>query len=134
MRIRCSDLGVSYASGGRTIDALAGVTLEIGEGEFVSLVGPSGCGKTSLLRTLAGFVRPCSGTMTVRRDTGSGSIGWVSQEDSLFPWMTVLENATFALEMGAFHELRANKRPSPCSIVLDWPAASEPIPMSFPRA
>ena len=99
MRIRCDDLGVSYTSGGRNIDALAGVTLEIGEGEFVSLVGPSGCGKTSLLRALGGFVQPRSGTVTRSGDTGDGSIALVMQEDSLFPWMTVLENATFALEM-----------------------------------
>jgi len=99
MQIRCADLAVSYSSGGRNIDALTGVTLDIAEGEFVSLVGPSGCGKTSLLRTFAGFVEPRSGTVTRSGDTGNGSIGVVMQEDSLFPWMTAMENATFALEM-----------------------------------
>ena len=97
MRIRCSQVGVSFHSGGRTVDALADVSFSIGEGEFVALVGPSGCGKTSLLRTLAGLV-PHTGSLVRESDTGDGTIGLVLQ-DSLFPWMTVLENAAFALEM-----------------------------------
>jgi len=99
MRIRCAELGVSYRSDGRSVEALAGVSLDVGEGEFISLVGPSGCGKTSLLRTVAGFVPASTGAVTRTGDTGDGSIGLVLQEDSLFPWMTAFANATFALEM-----------------------------------
>jgi ABC-type nitrate/sulfonate/bicarbonate transport system ATPase subunit len=98
MRIRCNHVGVNFQSGDRTVGALHDVSFTIGEGEFVALVGPSGCGKTSLLRTLAGLV-PHTGSMIRDSDTGDGTIGLVLQEDSLFPWMTALENAAFAMEM-----------------------------------
>ena len=78
---------------------LAGLSLEIADGEFVSLVGPSGCGKTTLLRMLAGLVPPCGGDLERYGATGNGGVGFVLQENSLFPWMTVIENAAFALEM-----------------------------------
>jgi len=95
-RVRCRDLSVAYGRGAGAVRALHGVALELGEGEFVSLVGPSGCGKTTLLRTLAGFVAPRTGAV----EHGSlASIGLVLQDHSLFPWMTAIENAAFALEM-----------------------------------
>jgi ABC-type nitrate/sulfonate/bicarbonate transport system ATPase subunit len=99
MRISCSRVAVVYTANGRSTEALADVSLEIREGEFIALVGPSGCGKTSLLRTLAGLVQPRAGEVVRAGDVGDGTIGLVLQEDSLFPWMTALENAAFALEM-----------------------------------
>jgi len=100
MRIRCTDLSVHYRSNQLPVQAVQDIDLDVAEGEFLSIVGPSGCGKSTLLRTLAGLIEPTRGT--VQRD---GAVGGpdraflVFQENSLFPWMTVLQNATFGLKM-----------------------------------
>jgi NitT/TauT family transport system ATP-binding protein len=89
---------------GRQIDALAGLDLEIGRGEFFCIVGPSGCGKTTLLRILAGLERQSSGTIEVARDaveTGDHRKplnAMVFQEQSIFPWMSVRDNVAFGLK------------------------------------
>ena len=83
--------------------ALRDVTLEVNQGEFVSLVGPSGCGKTTLLRILGGFDQPTSGNVMLsgrhvtdvppeRRPTNM-----VFQRGALFPHMTVAENIAYPL-------------------------------------
>jgi len=97
-RVYCDRVGVVYGRGGGAVQALSDVSLRIDEGEFVSLVGPSGCGKTTLLRTLAGFVTPRTGSLGPE-GASARSVGLVPQDHSLFPWMTVVGNAAFALEM-----------------------------------
>jgi NitT/TauT family transport system ATP-binding protein len=81
--------------------ALAHVSLEVQDGEFVCIVGPSGCGKTTLLRIVAGLEEHSSGSLEMRRLAGESrpSNAMVFQEFSLFPWMTVMDNAAFGLEM-----------------------------------
>ena len=97
MRVSCNNLSVTFFSEGAKIQALQNVSLQVGRREFVSVVGPSGCGKTTLLRAVAGFVPAESGSI---EHSGSSSRGlMVYQENSLFPWMTVLENAVFGIEM-----------------------------------
>jgi len=79
-------------------DVLAGLDLEIAEGEFVVLVGPTGCGKTVTLRLLAGFERPTGGDLRYDGQVISGpdpQRGMVFQDIVLFPWMTVLDNVAF---------------------------------------
>ncbi len=101
MRVICRNVGVSFTSGGRTVEALRDVSLEARSGEFLSVVGPSGCGKTTLLKTLAGLIPPRSGAVTkesTRVDRSAQAL-LVFQENNLFPWMRVLENAAFGLEM-----------------------------------
>ncbi len=87
--------------------AVAGVSLEVEEGETLALLGPSGCGKTTLLRILAGLERPDAGTVTVDGETLTGPaafvpaerrrIGMVFQDWALFPHMTVGGNVAFGL-------------------------------------
>lgn len=77
-------------------------SLEISEGEFVSVIGPSGCGKTTLLRIVAGLLKPSAGDVLV---AGRPSMGpstdkaVVFQHFNLFPWRTVLANAAYGLEI-----------------------------------
>jgi ABC-type Fe3+/spermidine/putrescine transport system ATPase subunit len=88
---------------GRTI-AVNKVSLEVGEGEFVTLLGPSGSGKTTTLMLIAGFEQPTSGEILVRgesvvtRPPEKRDIGMVFQSYALFPHMTVFENVAFPLK------------------------------------
>ncbi|WP_114699540.1 ABC transporter ATP-binding protein [Nocardia mexicana] len=77
------------------IVALAGIDLEIGPGEFVTVVGPSGCGKSTLLRLAAGIDRPSSGSVAVQSD----SIGFIFQEATLLPWRKVRRNVELSAEL-----------------------------------
>jgi NitT/TauT family transport system ATP-binding protein len=71
------------------------------EKEFVCVVGPSGCGKTTLLKIVAGLLKPTSGTLefSVPPPDGMPRAAVVFQDHGLFPWMTVIENVAFGLEM-----------------------------------
>jgi putative spermidine/putrescine transport system ATP-binding protein len=91
--------GVSKSYSGRTV--LASLDLDMGEGELICLLGPSGCGKTTLLRIIAGFILPDTGTVLVGgRDVtalppAARRMGMVFQAYSLFPNMTALDNVRF---------------------------------------
>jgi len=90
--------------------AVANVDLEVAAGEFVALLGPSGCGKTTLLRLLAGFETPDTGTISIgaREIARAGKmlvppeqrgVGMVFQSHALWPHMTVGENVEYALKI-----------------------------------
>ncbi|WP_324273451.1 ABC transporter ATP-binding protein [Blastococcus brunescens] len=89
---------------------LTGVDLHVPEGSLTALLGPSGCGKTTLLRLVAGFEDPDSGTVALadRIVAGEGrsvaarrrGIGFVPQEGGLFPHLTVAGNISFGLPRG----------------------------------
>jgi NitT/TauT family transport system ATP-binding protein len=98
-------LSKSFETARRTSHlALADISLEVAEGEFVSILGPSGCGKSTLLYIVGGFVQPTQGTVAVdgKPVTGPGpDRGPVFQEFALFPWKTVLGNVMYGpLERG----------------------------------
>jgi putative spermidine/putrescine transport system ATP-binding protein len=87
------------------VKALDGIEIQLGEGEFLSLLGPSGCGKTTALRLVAGFDRPDAGAIVVdgRDVTGVSpskrDMGMVFQAYSLFPNMTAAQNVEFGLRI-----------------------------------
>ncbi len=84
------------------LSVLENINLTIDDGELVCLLGPSGCGKTTLLRLIAGLDKPTSGEIIANGDLvkkPSGDRAVIFQQYSLFPWLTVLQNVTFGLEM-----------------------------------
>ena len=85
--------------GGRQVEALRDIELEIADGEFVSIIGTSGCGKTTLLRIAGGFEQADGGRVEiVSTPSESGLVtSTVFQEDSVFPWLTVQENVGYGL-------------------------------------
>jgi iron(III) transport system ATP-binding protein len=100
-------LGVTKVFGSRGSAALAvdNVTLNISPGEFFFLLGPSGCGKTTLLRIVAGLVRPDAGKVffgqqdVTEQPTEKRSAAMVFQNYALWPHMTVAQNVEFAPRM-----------------------------------
>ena len=88
-----------------TFTALDGIEVQLGQGEFLSLLGPSGCGKTTALRLVAGFDRPDGGAIVVdgkdvtRVPPSKRDMGMVFQAYSLFPNMTAAQNVEFGLKI-----------------------------------
>jgi NitT/TauT family transport system ATP-binding protein len=101
--------GVSHAFNGRVV--LAETTLHIRKNELIALIGPSGCGKSTLLNAIGGLLTPDVGAIFVDDTPVSaplpGTVSFIFQERSLFPWNTVLEN----IELGMrFRGISRNER------------------------
>ena len=87
---------------GALVQAVADITLEVGENELVTLVGPSGCGKSTLLKLVAGLVPVTRGAIHIRNELVREpfpDVGFVFQQAVLLPWRTVLDNVLFSVEM-----------------------------------
>jgi putative spermidine/putrescine transport system ATP-binding protein len=99
--VRLAGLRKSYGQ----LAAVAGVDLEIAEGEFFTMLGPSGSGKTTLLRLIAGFERPDAGSVELggrdvsREPPYARDVNTVFQDYALFPHMSVLENVEYGLRV-----------------------------------
>jgi NitT/TauT family transport system ATP-binding protein len=101
---------------GMPIVALADTDLQIGRGEFLSIVGPSGCGKSTLLSLVAGLLEPSNGEINIggtRVDGPYTNLGFAFQSDLLVDWRTVLGNVLLQCEMRGLdrrkHEPRARE-------------------------
>ncbi|HTX90976.1 MAG TPA: ABC transporter ATP-binding protein [Anaerolineales bacterium] len=81
----------------REVVALDGINFTIGDHEFVSIVGPSGCGKTTLLKIVAGLIKPDSGKVIYEGVASSALL--VFQDQGLLPWLTVIDNIGLGLEL-----------------------------------
>ena len=95
--------GVSKSFG--DVRAVDDVSLEIAEGEFITLLGPSGCGKTTTMRMIAGFEEPDRGTILLRGADVVGippnrrEVNMCFQHYALFPHMTVGDNIAYGLKL-----------------------------------
>src|SRR5438132_258383 len=99
-KIVVRELRKEFRTRNETLVAIDHISLEIDQGAFFMIVGPSGCGKTTLLRILAGLDTPTSGEVRiVQEDPSKPGNSMVFQGDSIFPWMTVYENAAYGLRM-----------------------------------
>lgn len=101
LSVRGVNKSFTSASGQQHV-AVHNVNLEVGEGEFVSIIGHSGCGKSTLLRMVAGLESCEHGAIELDGQRVAGPAaerGLVFQEYALFPWRTVRENIGFGLEL-----------------------------------
>ncbi len=108
--IRVEGLHHEYRGKRGRVLAVNGISFDVEEGEFYTLLGPSGCGKTTTLRCIAGLERPMSGTISLgdvvvvssRRTvpTHLRDIGMVFQDYAVWPHMSVFENVAFPLQVG----------------------------------
>jgi NitT/TauT family transport system ATP-binding protein len=97
--------GVSQAFGAegdpRRVVALESATLDIPRGELLSLIGPSGCGKSTLLNIIGGLATPTTGRVTIDgvevRGPSPQKVAYVFQENTLFPWRTVIDNVKLGM-------------------------------------
>jgi multiple sugar transport system ATP-binding protein len=100
--VRVRDLTVDFAGATRALDRLS---LAIEDGEFFALLGPSGCGKTTLLRTIAGLIKPSHGLVEIGGvnvtglSPGERNVAMVFQDYALYPHMTVEENIAYPLKV-----------------------------------
>ncbi len=109
--VSVKDLSKTYPDRGERVHAVSGVSFDVREGEFFTLLGPSGCGKTTTLRCLAGLERTDAGSITIDGKVVSADhpavfvppdkrdIGMVFQSYAIWPHMTVFENAAFPLRV-----------------------------------
>ena len=101
--IRLANVHKSYRVEGADLLAVSDVTFDIHAGEMISLVGPSGCGKTTVLKMLAGLLKPDGGSLTIgtpRQPFDAGrDVGMVFQQALLLPWRTILDNVLLPAEI-----------------------------------
>ena len=115
MTFEVENVSKTFVSGDsdEEVIALKDINLTIETGEFVSFVGPSGCGKTTTLRIIEGFEKPTEGTV---KDDGelvtgpSNQRGFIFQNYSLFPWLNVIDNVIFGLNINGKPEKESKKR------------------------
>ena len=122
MLIEIRNLTKSFQKGDETITPLRDVSLDIDEGEFVSLMGPSGTGKSTLLNQSAGIDKPTSGTIAVNETEittisrsrlakwRAANVGYIFQTHNLIPVLTAYENVELPLLLLPFNRAERQRR------------------------
>ncbi len=106
MIVQLEHIQKTFQSENGEIEAIRDISLNIDEGEFISVVGPSGCGKSTLLSIVAGLEPPTGGTVLVENipvTKPSPALGFMPQKDQLFPWRSIWGNVTLGLELQGDH-------------------------------
>ncbi len=104
------DVSFTYGQGALATPAVRGLQLQVASGEIVSLVGPSGCGKTTILKLVAGLIRPDAGQVLIDGSAGAGvhpDVGCIFQDPRLLPWRTVMDNVMLPLQVQRVSRPRA---------------------------
>lgn len=98
-----------------SIEVLKDISLTVSEGDILSIIGPSGCGKTTLLRLIAGLIKPTTGVIKLRNlppesFLAKGNTGFVFQNPILFPWRTVFRNLMLVSEIKKTRQVESDKK------------------------
>jgi len=112
--VALTDATISFRlADGATYEAVRAASLDVADGEFVSIVGPTGCGKTTLLNIAAGLFPPSAGSVRIFGGALDGlnrQSGYLFQSEALFPWKTALENVAIGLEVAGTPSAEARER------------------------
>ncbi len=112
-RLILQDIHSSYYTGSQVLPVLDGVSLQVGAGEFVSVLGPSGSGKSTILKLAAGLLKPDRGQVLIDGEEIGGHpqlVSFMPQQDLLFPWKTLQDNAALPLlAAGLSHRAARNR-------------------------
>jgi ABC-type nitrate/sulfonate/bicarbonate transport system ATPase subunit len=117
--LQLSRLSKTFGTGPSAVEALQDIGIDIGRGEFVTVVGPSGCGKSTLFNVLAGLAEPDPGAQILYSGEPRtapellGKVAFMPQRDLLLPWRRVVDNAILPLQVEGVSRAEALKRAAP---------------------
>lgn len=94
--LRIDKLHKKYHTKEGMIEAIGSISLDVNEGEYIAIVGPSGCGKSTLLNIIGGIDTKSSGDIIMNNNL---RIGYMLQNDCLFPWLNILDNCLLGLKV-----------------------------------
>lgn len=97
---------------GEKFETLQAISMDIKEGEFVSVIGPSGCGKSTLFNLISGLEKPTTGDILLDGNSiidKKGFVGYMPQKDYLLPWRTILDNIILGMEIQGKNKNEARK-------------------------
>jgi NitT/TauT family transport system ATP-binding protein len=106
-------VGLRYFGLDGETEALKDISISVAPGEFVAVIGPSGCGKSTLLSLISGLVAPTEGAVLIDGKPVTGpnrKVGYMLQQDYLFEWRTILENALLGAEIQGLPMAKARER------------------------
>src|SRR3954465_6055227 len=112
-KVELRDVGLRYFGAEGETEALKGISLAVAPGEFVAIIGQSGCGKSTLLSLISGILEPTEGAVLIDGAPVAGpsrKVGYMLQQDYLFEWRTILENAVLGAEIQGADMRRARER------------------------
>ena len=101
-RVALLDIGKTFVDDGEEVVAIDGVSFNVHDAEFVTIVGPSGCGKSTILNVIAGLEQPTAGRIVIDGEEVAdrrANFGYMFQKDLLFPWRTIRNNVAVGLEV-----------------------------------
>ncbi len=104
--LKFRNVSKTFRSDRGSVVALDSLSLDVRDGEFLTIVGPSGCGKSTLLNILVGLELPSDGEIFLdgRNAVDRKAVGYVMQNDNLYPWRTLRENVEFPLELRGYSQ------------------------------
>ena len=120
--LQVTDLKKGFGSGSRRLEVLKGISMDVKEGELVSLMGPSGCGKSTLLNIIGGLLEADSGEISLGSfnygtkspnrvvDVRRSGVGWIFQDFHLVDRLDALDNVAFSLELSGMSSSEAEGR------------------------
>jgi len=111
-KLSLQNIGKSFSTRAGKTRVLDGLSFDVRDGDFVSIIGPSGCGKSTIFNIVAGLLAPDEGTLIYEGAPVAGlrgRVGYMLQKDLLLPWRTVLQNIVLGLEVRGMSEKDARE-------------------------